>query len=162
MSSYWAGYWGSALVLTEAEFCDFVKHYAKIHHIENIEEKLKEARVVREYEWKKSLGDGTFEILDVLSHENDGMTFWPFMKKNKDGKYEPNVGPHLVYNVMRSENCYVIFSDKNLDDVRSFFEMRYPSYEVFKQEFKDKMEAYLPKDFDWDAHLGNFSYAAYA
>ena len=33
---------------------------------------------------------------------------------------------------------------------------------MFVSEFKNKLEAFLPEDFDWDAHIGIYSYACYA
>lgn len=38
----------------------------------------------------------------------------------------------------------------------------YHSYEEIREEFQLKLKAYLPKDFDWDSHIGVFSYASYA
>lgn len=29
-------------------------------------------------------------------------------------------------------------------------------------EFKEKLEDYLPKDFNWEAHIGFIQYAIYA
>ncbi|MBQ6857620.1 MAG: hypothetical protein IJO13_11025 [Lachnospiraceae bacterium] len=63
---------------------------------------------------------------------------------------------------MRDKNLYVVFSDKDMMSVESFEKKRYDSYEELVQEFKDKLQNYLPDDFEWDIHIGNFSYAAYA
>nr|WP_317439871.1 hypothetical protein [uncultured Enterocloster sp.] len=49
-----------------------------------------------------------------------------------------------------------------MDGFDTFNEKPYASYEALRQEFKDKLERYLPDDFDWDAHIGRFRYAAYA
>lgn len=43
-----------------------------------------------------------------------------------------------------------------------FEKKAYESYEEFVAEFKRKMENYLPKDFNWDAHIGKYNYACYA
>lgn len=60
------------------------------------------------------------------------------------------------------KRLYVIFADKDMDGFDTFNEKPYASYEALRQEFKDKLERYLPDDFDWDAHIGRFRYAAYA
>ena len=57
---------------------------------------------------------------------------------------------------------YMAFSDKSFDGPEVFSKKPYDSYEAFVEEFKRKFEKYLPSDFDWDAHLGRFNYAAYA
>nr|WP_302168356.1 hypothetical protein [uncultured Schaedlerella sp.] len=54
--------------------------------------------------------------------------------------------------------CYFFHSEHELDAPEAFDERPYNSYEEFKQEFKDKMAAYLPDDFGWDAHIGRFNY----
>ena len=62
---------------------------------------------------------------------------------------------------LRSETSYMAFCDIPLDGPMSFVKKPYNSYEDFVNEFRHKMERYLPKDFDWDAHLGRFNYSAY-
>ena len=62
---------------------------------------------------------------------------------------------------LRAETSYMIFCEIPLDGPMSFVKRPYDSYEDFVNEFRHKMERYLPKDFDWDAHLGRFNYSAY-
>lgn len=49
-----------------------------------------------------------------------------------------------------------------MNSVKAFDEKPYASYQNFIQEFKDKVGGYLQEDFNWNAHLGNLTYAAYA
>lgn len=60
-----------------------------------------------------------------------------------------------------SDNMYVLGCDRPIEGIDCFEEKAYKSYEEFVDEFKRKMESYLPKDFDWDAHIGMYNYACY-
>ncbi len=73
---------------------------------------------------------------------------------------EPPYGRESI--LLRHETSYMFYSDYTLDSVEVFEKRPYHSYQEFRQEFQDKMAAYLPDDFDWDAHIGTFSYAHYA
>lgn len=178
MSSYNSGYHGSALVLDKKEFDELISRYKEI-----IVSKLKktlqddfeylvmsEECLLREYPFIRSvyctenpnkiLEDGTqtkvFEILDVSTDDCDGMYLLPYLN---DGKllWSQNSGISL-----RDKNLYVIFSDHQLDNPLTFVTKPYESYEAFVNEFKEKLKNYLPEDFNWDKHIGSFSYSCYA
>lgn len=172
MSSYWAGYHGCALVLKEKEFEEFLDGYCGVFGVsrEELDQEI-DSSSVREYPWQKSSkrkgfydevpGEDTFQVVDILTDYCDGMYLVPFItvdgKKNElDGRKQ-----FVAYN-LRNYNLYVIFADKAMDRVDAFDDKPYASYADFVQEFKDKLEAYLPSDFNWDSHLGSFSYASYA
>ena len=169
MSSYWAGYHGDALVLSDKEFTDFCEQYAKAKNID-IDELISdlESNSVRYYEVEKSCNaDEVFEVTDILVDDCDGMYFVPFFDNGEINKYikgekEGTFVRALKGINMRSNSCYVVFSDKNRCSGDAFFNPPYNSYEAFRQEFVNKLKDYLPEDFDYDAHLGHFSYAAYA
>lgn len=124
------------------------------------------------FRWASDIGkDGgrQFYVTHVSPDDSDGMTFHPY--RGKDGKSNvyyvdqkaKTKNPAFAdYQSLRGETSYVFFSEKSLDGPEVFEERPYNSYEEFVQEFKDKMAAYLPEDFDWDAHIGRFSYALYA
>ena len=92
------------------------------------------------------------------------MYFSPYMNQGKknlcmiDGAWNPE---YISYD-MRSEDLYVIWSDKELDSVQAFDEKPYASYEAFRNEFMEKLQRYLPEDFDWDSHFGKLRYAVYS
>lgn len=90
-----------------------------------------------------------FEIIDILTDETDGAFLVPIM--NPQNAEE-----------LRDENVYVIFADKEMSNLEAFSKRPYSSYSALVKEFKGKLRCYLPRDFDWDGHIGNFSYAAYA
>lgn len=98
----------------------------------------------------------------------DGMRFMPYRVNDKfnvphnmkNGAETEN--PEFVDWIdLRAETSYMIFCEIPLDGPMSFVKRPYDSYEDFVNEFRHKMERYLPKDFDWDAHLGRFNYSAY-
>lgn len=96
---------------------------------------------------------------------SDSMFFQPYYTNNKPNLYfvdkeEKTQNPDYISQVsLRHETSYVFYSDHKLDSVDVFESRPYNSYQEFRQEFQDKMAAYLPDDFDWDAHIGTFSYA---
>lgn len=97
----------------------------------------------------------------------DGMRFMPYRVNGKFNVPYITVGeeksenPEFVNWIdLRSETSYMVFSDRDLDGPMSFVRKPYDSYEDFVDEFRRKMGQYLPKDFDWDAHIGRFNYSA--
>lgn len=98
----------------------------------------------------------------------DGMRFIPYRVNGKFNVPYIAAGEDKIENPefldwidLRSETSYMVFCDIPLDGPMSFVKKPYNSYEDFVNEFRHKMEQYLPKDFDWDAHLGRFNYSAY-
>ena len=165
MSSYWAGYHGTALVLKEEEYVAFLHKYAEVQK-KNETDLMEEIDEIGLCEFEFTYGTDPskrFFITELLTDENDGMYLYPYMN---DG--HPNICNEeqdwsaKAYN-LRSYNLYVMFSDKALDSPKAFFgKPIYSSYEELSNEFKNKIGAYLPADFDWDSHIGSLSYAAFA
>lgn len=181
--SYWTGYAGSALVLTCQEFGSMMDKYSTLNpvHAEHVEDEY-----CNIYDCDRAdLIRGAFAGQDLSGRdpdrpENEGLYFHPVKISTDDCEGgtlvpfyrggEKNV-PVLdgegglrkepVYTVY-TDDVWAFFSDKSLDGVSAFDEKPYPSYQAFVDEFKAKLGAYLPQDFDWDAHLGRFSYACYA
>ena len=44
---------------------------------------------------------------------------------------------------------------------RTLFDTQYSSLEELETEYKSKLAAYLPEDFDWRAHMAHIQYAEY-
>lgn len=158
MSSYWAAYYGTALVLSEEEYVSFLNSYAEHHDIarEKMEEDIAEEGL-RNYPFVRSKpteADVTFEITEILTDDCDGMRLVPYRTAPGDSDYK----------LLRWHNCFVVFSDKYPGSMLYHFsgEKAYESYDDLVTEFKDKLSAYLPEDFDWDTHIGVFDYAMYA
>ena len=97
----------------------------------------------------------------------DGMRFMPYRVNGKfnvpyiTAGEEKSENPEFVNWIdLRSETSYMVFSDRDLDGPMSFVRKPYDSYEDLVDEFRLKMGQYLPEDFDWDAHIGRFTYSA--
>lgn len=187
MSSYWAGYAGTGLVFKQSEFDEMLKVYMEKNEgereaVENIEDggiidELAFIKSVHAGESMPGLQDDTEKYRDKITHiceltdDNvDGFTFWPFynpdgkMNVNRElenGDWESAKRYHPIWE-SGADRCYVSWSKKDMTGPRAFDEKPYESYEAFVNEFKEKWAAYLPEDFNWDAHLGYMSYACYA
>ncbi len=187
MSSYWAGYSGTGLVLNGKEFDKFLENYKERNpeQVENLDEVI-EDKGMEEVKFIKSVQAGKhFENLQedeehdlpvfyftVMDNGSiDGFALWPFFRpdgrmniseKKQDGSYEHPIMRHPMWEDDKDERCYVLFSERDFTSPKVFMRPAYASYEEFKQEFILQVGGYLPEDFDWDAHLGYFSYACYA
>lgn len=160
MSSFWAAYMGHGLVLDSQEFEAFLEAYVAAVPDDDPALKTLDAYMewnygIDEVKFAKPGTDDRFSLFCVDDGCCDGFRLWNYRvdgKKNKD--YEMADIP--------MQNVYVLNAEHALDGVDCFDGPAYPSYEAFVQEFKDKMAAYLPDDFDWDSHIGSYSYACYA
>lgn len=156
MSQYWSGYHGTALVLREDEFLDFLNCYIKQRNIDLTPEEIDD-----------ELNDFVFHSSNVLFLEFqfvrispdtcDGMVLSPFYQSCSDVESVTPID-------LRGETLYVLFSEKNMSSASVFRgkEYRYESYDELLSEFKAKLEGYLHGGFDWNSHVGDFRYAAFA
>ncbi len=158
MSSYWAGYHGVGLLLSEEEFENLLNKYNEVHNIE-IRDVLEKVGV-RETALKFSQDEQkVFSFVDVTTDDADGFYFAPY--KREDGSFN-TYGKGFICQTWRDHNFYALFSDHNLEGAEIFIHNPYPTYEHLVEEIRTKINAYVPNDFNWDAHIGRISYAAYA
>lgn len=97
--------------------------------------------------------DDEFDLLEKMedsdhvwrlyNDEMEGKHFTPFA----DGKYF-NEEPEVML-VIWAENAY------------EPFRAAYSGPEEIRKEFQDIIGEYMPEDFDWDAHIGEFSCTIY-
>lgn len=155
--SHWAGYYGQGMALTKKEFETFLENYKSGC---TDEESLRQLKAVeKEEEWiedVKFMSESGKEhyVTYVDDGNTEGFRLIPYRMKgivNKDWEAAD----------MPQNNVYVFPSDKAVDGMTCFDEKVYGSYDEFVQEFKDKLGAYLPGDFDWDAHIGIYTYACF-
>ena len=166
MSSYWAGYSDTCMVLTDSEFREMMKQYEKKNPraVVNEEDLESMAFVISKFAGTVALKDRTFHVTQLSDSFVDaqGVVLSPIYRK--DGT--PNISADLeckdVYPMADSDRCYFLSSDKCMTGAKAFEEKPYDSYQDFVQEFKDKAAGYLPDDFNWNAHLGNLYYAVFA
>lgn len=159
MGMHWEGYHGEGLVLTEEEFGKFLMDYKR---------RCEDKDSVRQVE---KMEDGDIGVNEVVFISPSGMKFKMFCADDScvegfrltpyriRGKANDN---WITNDTIPSYNVYVISSDKVIEGMHCFEEKAYESYEAFVDEFKDKLETYLPEDFDWDAHIGIYRYACLA
>lgn len=118
MSSYWAGYSGSALILKEKEFKEFLKKYNEknetdvLNEIEEMEESLREYPFIcGAFKEKNAEFPRCFYFVDINNDNCDGMYFVPYIIGGKQNK---RTDPDFLDFLLRADNLYVIFSNRQL------------------------------------------------
>lgn len=158
--SYWAAYSGQGLVLNLKEFNDFLEIYASAANngdrgAEELGEYYDGEKTIDEVHFTKPGTNDTFMFFEVDDGSCEGFRLFNYrINGKKNDKWKQADIP--------MNNVYVLTSERNLDGMDCFDGPVYTSYEAFVQEFKDKLAAYLPEGFDWDAHIGYYSYACFA
>lgn len=156
MSQYWSGYHGTALVLKEHEFLEFLNNYtAQNHTLYTPEDMLEDINEVTFFAPGSSGLE--FQFIGISPDTCDGMVLAPFYQPYSDAE-------SVMLLDLRGETLYVLFSEKNMSSASVFRgkEYRYESYDELLSEFKAKLEEYLHGGFDWNSHIGDFRYAAFA
>lgn len=160
MSAYWAAYHGEGLVLTPDEFERFLKNYQERHEqdtglVKQIEEYLGGGIGINEITFRSRQGN-PFSIFYVSEDIAEGFRLFPYRiagRPNTEWKQNEH---------MSSNSVYVVSADKPINGMSCFEEKPYASYRDFVEEFTDKMDGCLKEGFDWDSHIGIYSYAAFA
>ena len=55
-------------------------------------------------------------------------------------------------------DCFIVFADWSRFRYFGFKAYPYDTYEDLLNEFKGKLQDYLPESFEWDTHIGTVSY----
>lgn len=158
--SYWAAYSGQGLVLNLREFNEFQEKY--LSSVNNGDKGIKELgeyydgeKTIDEVHFTKPGTDDAFMFFEVDDGSCEGFRLFNYrIDGKKNDKWKQADVP--------MNNVYVLDAERQMDGMDCFDRQAYPSYEAFVQEFKDKMAAYLPEKFNWDAHIGHYSYACFA
>lgn len=159
--SYWAGYNGHGLCLTEDEYEEFLNNYVNVQTAAENHEALCEMEKLNEGEclddvWFVSTSGEKFSLFCADDGSMEGFRLIPYRKDGKPNE-EWDTCPQTL-----TDNIYVLECERPIDGMQCFEKKAYESYEEFVAEFRRKMEAYLPEDFDWDSHIGMYNYACYA
>lgn len=159
MGSYWAGYSGQGLCLSGKEFEKFLEKYktkcpdkAALAQIEEFEEG---SITLSEVDFIAPNGE-KFNMFCADADSTEGFRLIPY---HMDGKTNTD---EKINSAIPFNDVYVLPADKAIDSTGCFAKRAYESYMAFRSEFKRKMQKYLPYDFDWDPHIGRFTYACYA
>lgn len=151
MSMWWEGYHGQGLALSEKEFDVFLERYSASHErirYDVSDEDISDIPFFTE--------DGREFRFFYVGDDADGFNLIPY---HVDGKLNKDWDSNEAF---YRKNAYVLTAERPIDGPGCFENPAYASYGEFVEEFKDKLKGYLPNDFDWDAHIGIYSYAAYA
>lgn len=164
MSSYWAANHGIALLLSYEEMEQVIETYCKKYPDSELAEKRQEGDFYLDEEDVFTIPEREifFFVTDVNTDYADGMYFIPF--KCPDGSFNVldkcETDDYISY-AWREPGVYALFSEHAMDSAEAFIQNPYPTYEDLVQEFKNKLIGLVPDDFNWDAHIGRFSYATY-
>ena len=184
MSSYWAGYAGLTLMLEKEEITDFFKRYlAKTFYkdsddipVEKLQDLISEysapeigfvkSKCVNEnpfttleesvvdVNFDKSNTEKLFTIMPWDEDQYDGALFIP-MEKDKRCDEDDCF-------TFRESDAIFVWADKSIIPWEILNGSSYKSTDDIINEFKDKLSAYLPDDFNWKTHIGFIEYAAFA
>ena len=167
MSSFWSGYSGIALVLDQEEFDYMSESYKKkavllaaeterdyILHPEKHIMELEEYRYRYSSDLARNDQQRHFQIVELSPDHTDGRRFCPFCKHGDPFSQD------VKETMNREDTLYVIFSNHQV--VRPYGAMPYQSYLELENEFREKLAGYLPGNFNWEIHIGEICYAAYA
>lgn len=169
MSSNWYAESGTALILDEKETIEFCKKYlkeicgrnmVKVPDAYTAVEELGEQALIRSKYKHEQVDSSSIEEVDekhfrisMYEDEMSGGIFYPFECDERCGE----------------DDCFelygdyygIFFTDKSTL-LQEIFKGSYHSMDEIIDEFKEKLEDYLPKDFNWEAHIGFIQYAIYA
>lgn len=159
--SYWAGYSGQGLCLTEDEYKEFLNSYVNVQTAAGNRNALREVEKLDEDECLDDIEFFTpsgekFSLFCADDGCTEGFCLVPYRKDRKPNE-KWDACPQTL-----TDNMYVLECERPIDGMQCFEKKAYESYEEFVAEFRRKMEAYLPEDFDWDSHIGIYTYACYA
>ena len=159
MSSFWAATHGIALLLSYEEMERIIETYCKKYPDSELAEKKQKDYFYLDVEDVFILPERklSFFVTDVNPDYADGMYFIPF--KCPDGSF--NIHDKCISYAWREPGVYAIFSEHAMDSAEAFIKNPYPTYDDLVQEFKNKLLGLVPDDFNWDAHIGRFSYATF-
>lgn len=160
--SYWAGYSGQGLCLTQKEFDAFLNEYVNAltaagNHeaLEQMQELNDGSRCLDDVSFVSAAGE-EFNLFCADDGSTEGFHLVPYRVGGKPNR-KWDACPQTL-----SDNMYVLTADKAIEGMDCFEKKAYDSYEEFLDEFKRKMGSYLPAYFDWDSHVGIYTYACYA
>lgn len=179
MSSYWGTCTGTALLLSETEANDFIINYLRKTYkpdatdddvtkfYDKTDVTLTDINLLTSIRFKdtmktlKTLEDtistdeailrtlpenSIFHIEFYDSDEYSGGLFYPINKE--------------CVNI--DKDSLIVWCNKSTLPSNILSGNSYKSIDEIVLEFKDKLMHYLPKDFDWESHIGFIQYAIYA
>ena len=181
MSGYWSAASGTALILHKEEVSDFFTRYlletyrkngvtdedldfinstisdygSDFHFLRSTyrQSLLEDFRSLESCVDERTAAEHTKELFDCVEYceeECSGGVLYPF-KKPASGKF-----------VDVEDGSCIIYTDKSTRPQDLLGNDGYKSTEEIVKEFKEKLAAYVPDNFDWESHIGFFQCAVFA
>ena len=152
MSSYWAGYHGTALVL-EGKNRDYFLNRC-IERLQDVKDEESLQYMFNDnipvFSWRSGI---PVNIAMLSSDFAEGTSLFT---------YKPKENPNENIINFNGEDLIVIFSEHQLDTYKALCDRVYNNYDDLKQRYVDLLKDFLPGDFPWDDRIGTISYAVYA
>ena len=181
MSGYWSAAGGTALVFSKEEVSDFFTRYLletyrkngvtdeDIDFINSMisdygsdfyflgsayrQSLLEDFRSLESCVDERTAEEHTKELFNCVEYceeERSGGVLYPFKT------------PALGTFVDVEDGSCIIYTDKSTRPQDLLGDDGYKSTEEIVKEFKEKLAAYVPDDFDWESHIGFFQCAVFA
>ena len=181
MSGYWSAASGTALILHKEEVSDFFTRYLletyrkngvtdeDIDFINSMisdygsdfyflssayrQSLLEDFRSLESCVDERTAEEHTKELFNCVEYceeERSGGVLYPFKK--------PAIGTFVD---VEDGSC-IIYTDKSTRPQDLLGNDGYKSTEEIVKEFKEKLAAYVPDNFDWESHIGFFQCAVFA
>ena len=162
MSSFWSGYHGTAIILTQEEFSIFVETYNKQHPDDIFD--CEEEGILTEFLFDASAGPDLlpFYVDEINGEHCDGMVFVPYLRE--DGSVNlinPIEKREQISEFWRTGTRYAIYTAFPMEGPGAF-PLHYHSFQDIEQEFQQRVGSYLPENFSLKTRIGTFRYAAFA
>lgn len=169
MSSFYAPYSTVGLMLNQSEFDAFYDAYRATlseEDAEYLDTNVWEHCELFEYKFKNSMpqsvcNDTTFTITELSPEQCDCIYFTPFHLVNGEINAISNGDP-LEFKEWDRHTQYVIFAEKRCEPLTFLTKNFYESIDHIFNEFIERMDSYLPDDFNYNTHVGYIEYCFYA
>lgn len=161
---------GIAFVMDEDEFSSVLNQYQELGSDNDLSQFRYYYNKSQFYYYDKGKGlycltnssDIELEIYKFEAGSLDIASFIPFFVNGKLNAFIQGnrkwPGKKNVSRDYTSENCYVCFADRNMLST-DLFAKPYHSYTELLIENQEKFGEFFPDTFDWDSHIGNFSFS---
>jgi len=105
-----------------------------------------------------------FNCVEYCEEECSGGVLYPFKKPARGKFVDVEDGSCIIYTdfVDVEDGSYIIYTDKSTRPQDLLGADGYNSIEEIVKEFKEKLAAYVPDNFDWESHIGFFQCATFA
>ena len=145
---------GNALILSKEEFEDYFEKKLKNsatgkEEQEKAMEDIRKGRrkKIEDYYFDTDYKSKNFDFIKYLANDEYNLYYVPLH----------GAGSSLIPSPI-NDTSYLVFADWSNFTDSSFRRCPYNRYQDIVDEFKLKVSVFLPKDFQWDSHIGTILY----